>query len=212
MDLIIQLSIGSGILAILSLTILHFVSSEFQPSWRMVSEYALGKHKWLLTCFFLFWGLSTILIAVFLWNIVSSTWASFGTAFLFLSGIGAVMGGLFDINHKLHGLAFMLGIPTFIVGTLLVGYHIIHLDAWAEAKGPVLVITHAVWISCVLMGISMGFLISGFKKAGYDTGPNATPPEKLPDGVIAFNGYANRLLILCYITWNLIIGYYYLIF
>jgi hypothetical protein len=34
-------------------------------------------------------------------------------------------------------------------------------------------------------------------------GPDATPPEHVPEGVIAWGGYANRLLIVCYVGWLL---------
>lgn len=205
-----NLSIFSALLSLLSLMVLHFVSREFQPSWRMVSEYAQGNHTWLITSFFLLWGVSSILIGILILNLSPSLWLQIGVIFLCLSGIGAIMGGLFDVNHKLHGLAFMLGIPTFIVGSLLTAYPILHMEQWAEYKSIILWSTHAIWISVLLMGISMGILFSGFKKAGIDFGPDATPPEKLPDGITAFNGYANRLLIICYLCWNALIGYIYL--
>lgn len=35
----------------------------------------------------------------------------------------------------------------------------------------------------------------------YALGKDPTPPEKLPEGVIACAGYANRLLVLCYVMW-----------
>ena len=68
-DLLAKLTIICAILSVLSLLILHFVSKEFKPSWRMVSEYALGKHKWLITSFFIFWGLSTFSLSFLLWGI-----------------------------------------------------------------------------------------------------------------------------------------------
>lgn len=38
--------------SLIALLLLHIVSREFEPSWRMVSEYANGSHRWLLTrCF-----------------------------------------------------------------------------------------------------------------------------------------------------------------
>jgi hypothetical protein len=37
-------------------------------------------------------------------------------------------------------------------------------------------------------------------------GPHAEPPQVLPDGVIGMNGYANRLLIVCYIAWPVLIA------
>jgi hypothetical protein len=63
MEIMAKLSLASGALSLLFLLALHFVSPEFQPSWRMVGEYALGKHKGFLTAFFLLWGLSSILLS-----------------------------------------------------------------------------------------------------------------------------------------------------
>lgn len=113
------LSLGSGFLSLLSLLILHFVSPEFKPSWRMISEYALGKHKWLITSFFVFWSLSTFFLAFLLWNQVGGIWARIALILLVVSGIGEFMGGAFDVKHKLHGLAFTLGVPTLPVAALV---------------------------------------------------------------------------------------------
>ncbi len=48
MDTVALFTITTGILSLLCLQILHVVSPEFKPGWRMISEYALGKHKWLI--------------------------------------------------------------------------------------------------------------------------------------------------------------------
>jgi hypothetical membrane protein len=206
MEILAILSIASGVLSLLCLVILHFLSPEFQPSWRMVSEYALGKHKGWLTLFFFLWGLSTVLFAVLLWGKVTGMWASLGVGLVFVSGIGAIMGGLFDIKHKWHGLAFGLGVPTFIIGSLLVGYYLAGLEYWSSYRTILLLSSHAVWISFLLMGAAMALMFSGFKKVGVTFGPDAEPPTEVPPGVIALVGYANRLLVLCYIGWAVLIS------
>ncbi|MBK9504386.1 MAG: DUF998 domain-containing protein [Bacteroidetes bacterium] len=118
-------TIAFGVISILCLLTLHFTSPEFKPNFRMVSEYALGKHKWLLTMFFLCWGLCSISSGFMLWNVVTTGWAKFGVVLLFVTGIGAIMGGLFDVQHKLHGLAFGIGLPFLPIGALLISYHLI---------------------------------------------------------------------------------------
>jgi hypothetical protein len=207
MEIIAKLSIASGVLSLLCLLALHFVSPEFQPHWRMVSEYALGKNKGLLTAFFLLWGISTMLLSVVLWKNVNGGWPSLGVALLFISGIGAAMGGLFDINHKLHGLAFGVGVPTPIIGSLLIAYHLIRLDGWSAYRAPILLSSHAIWLSCVLMAVSMAVMFSGFKAAGIAFGPDNEPPKEVPPGVIALGGYANRFLVLCYQFWVILHAY-----
>lgn len=204
------LSIATGILSLISLIALHFTSPELKPSWRMVSEYALGKHKWILTSMFVCWAISSICLAIFLMNIVSGTWANIAVLLIIVSGIGAFMGGLFDVKHKLHGLAFALGIPTFPIGALIVAYHLSNQSSWFSHKSLLLASAHSIWISVILMGITMGILFSGLKKAGIPFGPNQKPLNEIPKTVIGINGYANRLLIFIYLAFNIIISIIYL--
>lgn len=172
----------------------------------MISEYANGKFKWLLTTFFLLWGMATLLIIPVLWSADLSIWAKAGLILVAVSGIGAIMGGLFDIRHKLHGLSFMLGVPALPAGALLTAYQFVKFQGWNEHTSIILLTAHMPWISVVLMGISMALLFSGFKKAGVAVGPEETPPENLPEGVIGVAGYANRLLVLTYQIWIIVMA------
>ncbi|MBK6282541.1 MAG: DUF998 domain-containing protein [Draconibacterium sp.] len=108
MNILAILSITAGVVSLLSLLALHFASPEFKPGWRMVSEYAMGKYKWILTLFFFMWGMSSLFLAIGLVQIITGFWVYFAIILLAISGIGAICGGLFDVNHKLHGLAFAI--------------------------------------------------------------------------------------------------------
>ena len=195
-----------GIISILCLLALHFIDTELKPSFRMVSEYALGKHKWLLTMFFLCWGLCSISSGFMLWNVVTTGWAKFGVVLLFVTGIGAIMGGLFDVQHKLHGLAFGIGLPFLPIGALLISYHLIQKTAWQNHSTLLLLSGHAIWISLILMAVAMVLLFSSLKANGIAFGPDAAPMSELPKGVIGINGWANRLLVLCYIAYPILIA------
>lgn len=207
METLSALVIVLSVLSLLSLFILHFVSPEFKMSWRMISEYALGNHKWLVTAFFIFWGLASMLLAFLLWHVVSSLWSQIGVILVLISGVGAMMGGWFDVKHKHHGLAFLLGIPSLPIGALLICYHLIGFEQWQSHQDILLISTHSIWISFVLMAISMVILMSGYKKTGLPMGPDVEPPKELPKGVIGVNGYFNRLLVVCYILWLVVMGY-----
>src|SRR5690606_35399485 len=141
--------------------VLHFTSPEFNPSWRMVSEYAMGKYKWILTMFFFMWGASSILLAIGLFQIVSGFWAYIGAALLALSGVGAICVGLFDVNHKKHGIAFSISIPSLPVHALIITYHLINAGIITQASAFIL--AHVTWISIVLMPVTMMLIFSGFK-------------------------------------------------
>lgn len=206
-DLLALLILGTGFLSVFLLFLLHFLSPEYHPGWRMIREYANGKHRWAITWFFLFWGTSTFLTSVLLWNEVSTGWALTGVVLIAVSGIGAIMGGLFDINHKLHGLSFALGVPTLPIGALIVSYHLSVNPDWDYKIAPAIWTAHAMWISVVVMALTMMVLFSGFKKAGVPFGPDAEPVSELPKGVIGISGYANRLLVLAYVAWVLIMAW-----
>ena len=205
MNTLVILSILAGVLSLLSLLILHFTSPEFKPGWRMVSEYALGKFKWLLTIFFLMWGASSLFLAFFLLNTVNGFWAYLATALLAVSGIGAICGGIFDVKHRLHGLAFTLGVPTLPISALILNYHLLNTGRINQSFS--LIIAHSTWISIILMAFTMILMYSGFKRAGVKWDKDSPPPTFVPKGVIALGGYANRLLVFCFIFWVIYISY-----
>jgi hypothetical protein len=189
-------------IALLCLVLLHFFSPEFEPNWRMVSEYALGSYKWMVSLFFIFWGLSSIILATHLWRIVNTKASKAGVVLLFISGIGASLAAFFDVSQPAgHGLAALLGIPTVPIATLLITYHLSKRQELFAFARPVKLLSHGTWISLVLMVVAMMVMISGFQKAGIEMGPDSQPPAAVPDGVIALAGYVNRLLIIVDILW-----------
>ncbi len=206
-----KIILATGSLSLLCLLLLHFLSPEYQASWRMISEYALGKHKIFLTAFFFLSGVCTMMLPVLLWNETASIWSKIGLVLVFVSGVGAVMGGLFDLKHPLHGTSFALGVPTIAIGALLVTYHLVKQPDWAHYSTGTLWSAHAIWISLVLMGASMAVMMNGFKQAGVTMGPGATAPDSVPPGVIALAGYFNRLLVICNMAWVMVMAYVYLV-
>jgi hypothetical protein len=206
-----KLILATGAMSLLCLLLLHFLSPEYDPSWRMISEYAMGKYKALLTAFFVLSAVATAMLPILLWSETTGLWSRIGLVLVFLSGVGSLMGGLFDLKHPLHGAAFALGVPTIMVGALLVTYHLVKQSEWMQYSTGMLLSAHAIWISLVLMAISMAVMMNGFKQAGVAMGPGATPPDSVPPGVIAIAGYFNRLLVVCNTAWIMVMAYVYLI-
>jgi hypothetical protein len=190
------LAIGATVVSALALIALHFLSPQFHPSWRMVSEYANGSHRWALTVVFLTWALGSFALALALWPVVTGWVGVVGVVFLLLSGVGEAMGGLFDINHRLHGAAFAIGVPALPIAAILLTVAMrragLDIPAWAAAM-PIL--------SVVLMAVSMMLLFSALKAAGITMSANSQPLPALPEGVSAWNGWANRLVFAAYYLW-----------
>jgi hypothetical protein len=191
-----NLAVLATLVSLLALLSLHVLSSEFDPSWRMVSEYANGRHRWVLTLVFFSWAVSTFALFVAL-SPLAATWLGvLGLGFLVLAGVGQLMGGLFDVNHKLHGAAFAIGIPSLVIAAILLtmaGRRTgLDLPLWAAAL-PLL--------SVVLMAASMMMLFSSLKASGIEMAAGAQPLDVLPVDAIAWNGWANRLVFAAYYGW-----------
>jgi hypothetical protein len=181
-----------------SLVLLHVLSPELAPSWRMVSEYANGQHRWLLTFVFSWWALSSFALLAALWPIAATTLGKVGLLFLMLAGIGQAMGALFDVNHPLHGLAAMIGIPSLCVAAVLLN---LALARHPGIDAPPQWAAHLPWISFALMIGALMLLFSALKSAGVEVGPQAQPLKELPAGVSGYVGWANRLLFAASYLW-----------
>jgi hypothetical protein len=196
-----RLTISASIATLVSLALLHVLSPEFSPAWRMVSEYANGEYPWVLSLMFIFWALSSWLLAFTLWPEVKTTAGKVGVYFLIVSGLGEAMAAAFDINHSLHGLASFLGIGSLPIAALLISTSLSRAETWSAAKKPLLWYAHLTWISVILMAATFALLISTFMQTGAEMPTDSSTVTTLPDGVIALVGWANRFLILVYCAW-----------
>ena len=188
--------------ALASLAILHLVSPEFQPSWRMVSEYANGRHRWLLSLMFAAWGLGSFALALAMGPVTHGWLGRLGLLFLVLAGIGELMAAFFDINHRLHGPAAMIGLPSLPIAAVLLT--IAHERSGGLA-GPAWSM-HVTWISFVLMGAAMVLFMRALSQAGVDVSAQTGPLTVLPVGVTPLVGWANRLLVAAYMLWVVLTG------
>ena len=61
-------AIGAAGTVLLLLAALHVLSPEFDPSFRVVSEYANGRYGWVLSLMFVAWALSSWALAIAIWS------------------------------------------------------------------------------------------------------------------------------------------------
>ena len=193
-------AIATSLAVLVLLAGLHRLSPEFDPSWRMVSEYANGDYSWVLSLMFICWAISSWILAFAIWSEVKTTAGKVGLYFLIASGIGEAMAAVFDINHSLHGLASLIGIGGLPIAAVLISTSLGRTEPWSVAKRSLLWSANLTWISVVLIGITFAILITTFTQAGGDM-TSTDVPTTLPDGVIALVGWANRFLIIAYCAW-----------
>jgi hypothetical protein len=181
-----------------ALVLLHVLSPEFAPSWRMVSEYANGSWPWLLTVVFVGWAISSFALVVALSPVSATILGKFGLALLILGGIGQTMGAFFDINHKLHGTAAMIGIPSLCAAAVILTMALGHR---AGIDAPPMWSAHLPWISFALMLGAFALFFGALKAAGVDLSGQTGPLKELPTGVSGYVGWANRLLFAATYLW-----------
>lgn len=192
-------ALASTAVSLAALALLHVLSPEYAPSWRMVSEYANGSASWLLAVVFVSWALSSFALVAALWPVTATTLGKIGLTFLFLGGIGQMMGGFFDINHKLHGPAAMIGIPSMCIAAVLVT---LAMNRLGGIDGPPMWSAHLPWVSFVVMLGTFALFFSALKSAGVDMSGQSGPLKGLPDGVSGHVGWANRALFATTYLWT----------
>jgi hypothetical protein len=193
------IAIAAALISALALVALHVLSPEFEMSWRMVSEYSSGRYGGLLTAVFVTWATASWALAVALWPLRATLLGRIGLVFLVLAGVGQMMGGMFDINHKLHGAAFAIGVPSLTIAAILVT-----LALRRSGAGIAMWPAHLSWISFVLMAATMMLFLTSLSRAGIDVSAQSGPLASLPEGVTAYHGWANRLLFAASYLWLII--------
>ena len=194
-------AMSAAIAVLLLLAGLHVLSPQFDPSWRTVSEYAFGRYGWLLSLMFLAWGISSWSLALALWTRVNTSAGKIGVWFLMIAGVGEAMASIFDVTHPIgHGIAGFLGVFGFPVAALLLSAALGRLPAWHDARKPLLWIANLCWVSVVLLIATLVLMTMQMPQANGGHLPQHAP-KSLPPGVLALDGWADRLLILLYCLW-----------
>jgi len=153
-------ALGATALTVVLVVLLHLLEPEFDPSWRMLSEYSLGRYGVLMRAAFLAMGTAVIAVAVALWP-TAGPW-SLGLVLVALGPLGAAFIDTDPITtpraqmsrrsniHAALGSLFILGFP---VGATIAGIS----AASDPAAGFVLAWASIVpWVTLVwLLGINV---------------------------------------------------------
>lgn len=192
--------------AIVLLAVLHIVSPQFAPSWRVISEYALGRHAWVLSLMFLCMGSSSWALSAAIWPQTHSAGGRIGIGFLLIAGFGGAMASYFDITHEVgHSIAGFLGVFGFPVAAMFLSVALGHNEYWRPARFRLLLLANLSWFSVVLLLATLAIMtLQMLQRTGGHLPQHA--PEMLPPGVFALIGWADRLTVLVNCTWVLIAG------
>jgi len=196
-------SIGAAALALIALAALHILKPDTPPSRTMISQYALGRHGWVMAlCFAAFAAASGGLFAALIAH-APPLLGRIGLGFLLAAAVGLAMAARFPMDAvstpreqmsftgKMHGVAFMIGVPCQILAVLLLSVALGNQTAYASL--PLRTLTAVVWLSLVAMIAIMSIV-------GPGKPPNPRGPER-------FLGFPNRLFMVAYGVWLMVVAW-----
>ena len=196
-------AIGAAVLALLALAALHILEPEVHPSRSMISQYALGRHGWVMALAFGAFGAASASLFAALVAQVPSLLGGIGAGFLLAAAAGLALAARFPMDPvstpsaqmsfsgKMHGVAFTIGVPCQILAVLLLSLALGSQTAYEPL--PLLVLTSVIWLSLLTMIAIM--LMVGPGKA-----PNPNGPER-------FLGFPNRLFMVAYGLWLIVVAW-----
>jgi hypothetical protein len=164
-----RLSFAAAALSLVLLAALHVLSPEFDPSWRMVSEYASGDYGWVLALMFLSMAGSSVALFFAIKSQIRTIAGKIGLVFLLAAAVGLAMAAMFDWKHNLHGLASMIGVPSLSIAPMLISVSLVRNQAWSSTRQLFLWSANLTWMSLVLMIATM---FIGLSQSGGEFGPD----------------------------------------
>src|SRR5215217_5372545 len=144
------------------LATLHFIKPELDPSWRMVSEYEIGRYGWVMVLAFLSLAFSCISLFVAIRSQIRTTGGRIGLFLLLVSALGMAIAAIFTsdpitasqddltTHGNLHGVGALLGIPSFPIAATLISLSLAWNRAWSPARRSLLWTVGLVWITLLV--------------------------------------------------------------
>lgn len=189
--------LGAAAFSILLIS-LHFLKPENNPSWRMISEYEIGRFGWLMRLAFFFWSVSYFALAVALWQQTSLI----GKLLLLVIATGALGAAVFATDpittpqalktrvsglHALSGMLVIFGLP--VTATII---------DWNLRGNPLAasIQSYLPWMS-VMVWLGLTVMMSAFVFFG---------AKKIPTGPQARIGWPNRFMVFTYVAWLVIVA------
>lgn len=186
-------SLAAALSFLILLASLHFLKPEIDPSWRFISELAIGRHGWVMSLAFLSLAAACVGAVIALWSHVRLE-GRIGLGFLLVGALGLTLAGIFttdpittpidaqSTSSQLHGLGAILG-DGILLGAIILTLSLRRNPAWRSARWTLVA-------ALVLIGVAYAWLIVSMPADG-QFGPGVTV------------GWPSRLLIVSYCLWIL---------
>lgn len=191
-----RLSISTGVIFVIILGSLHLLEPEFDPTWRFISEYALGNFGWLMHLAFGLLAVSLISAGIVIHSQARNIAGYIGLVILGISAIGIMIAAIFvtdplsasqddaTFSGKMHSIGATLDYTP--VAALLISFALARNEAWRTIRVRLFVTAGITFIIMVLFILQI-------------------PHDgQFGPGVLA--GLYGRILIVSYLGWVCIVG------
>ena len=192
-----RVSVAAGVSFVALFGLLHVIESEFDPTWRLLSEYQLGRYGWIMHLAFGCLALALAAAVIALKPHINSKPGYLGLGILALSSIGILLAAVFATDPvntantamTAHGKMHVLGasLDWTPVAALILSLSLGRQRAWRAARRMLLATTA---VTVVLMVTLMAMLPAD----GHFT-PNVHA------------GLVGRLLLVSYLGWLSVVAH-----
>src|SRR5262245_40012906 len=90
-----RITFGLAALFLVVLAGLHILKPEYDPSWRMISEYEIGRFGWAMQLAFFSLAIASVSAIVAVWSEIKSVIGYIGLVVLLIAATGMTIGGIF---------------------------------------------------------------------------------------------------------------------
>ena len=198
------LALVLSIAFLLLLLSLHVLAPELDPSWRMISEYEIGPYGWMMRLAFFCWGGSVLALQVLVHPYLQTRSGKIGRWWLVVIGVALFGAGIFatdpimaitnSFTNRMHSLAGAVVIFTFPVAATLTARSLLRNAEWSASR-------RWVWWSTLLVWLGLAAYV------GTLTVSVMTNPAAGKAGPEVLQGWPNRLMVVTYIIWLLVIAW-----
>jgi hypothetical protein len=192
-----RIALAGAISFVALLALLHLLKPELDPSWRFISEYAIGTHGWLMAVAFLALAIAHAALALALRPELRGVAGLAASGSLWVSAAGLALAGIFTTDPitaapdaattsgSLHNLGGGLGMAMPLAAAL-VTWKLARGPAWAGVRRGIVASGIAAVAASVATMVALGVMLSG---SGGAFGPDVPV------------GWPNRLEILAHCVW-----------
>jgi hypothetical protein len=197
-----RLSIAAATTFLVLLTALHLIKPGFDPSWRVISEYALGDYGWIMVIAFLSLAVSCVSLFGAIRSQILTLGGKIGLVFLLIAAAGLIIAAIFTTDPitasrdeltthgNLHGLGAALG-TGFPIAAALIGWSLARNQAWSPARRSLLWAAGLAWMGFLVFALSMVVMFPDDGTFG-------------PDVLI---GWPNRFMMVAYSAWVMVVAW-----